>query len=166
MQQCVQRLMACGAALTLVACSIDLSIPDAPQPGSLVGQVSTQGRVSAENLPVSLLDEDGARQMVRTDTEGKFLFEPLPPRLYSVEVKLDGFATLLSVPTRVRSGQRVDVGVLEPVFLQGTDAEGRLKGKVTAMGGGDVNGARVEFRLGANMDLIETTTVAGDGVFE
>lgn len=156
---------AVGLAALLVGC-FDLNVPGVPQAGSVVGSVDTQGKISPANLDVTLLDDSGQRRTVKTGADGAFRFEDAKPQLYALELKAPGFAPLVVPSVRVRAGQPTDVGVLQPVWLQGSAAEARVYGKVTAMGGGEVTGATVEFRLQPGNDLVSTTVVGFDGAFE
>lgn len=134
-------------ALGLFGC-LELEIPQTPQRAKVVGQVDTQGRVPAEGRAVALVAESGSRQTQPTDVDGGFAFGDLAPGLYYLELKVPGFAPLIRPSVRALAGQTVDVGVLEPVWLQGTPQAGTVTGVVTIEGGaGSVAGGQVEFIL-------------------
>lgn len=145
------------------SCSFDTELPEAPQLGRLVGTLDTQGHLPAEGQTVTLSSEAGDRTTATTEANGRFGFGDLRPGLYLVSAALPGFARTSSELLRVRAGQDTDAGVLRPDWLQNSPSEATLSGKVTANGGGDVTGAKIEFVLAGV--AIAQVTVAGDGAF-
>ncbi len=146
----------------LAGCKFDLSVPD-PQRGRVIGSIDTQSRLPLEGQTVTLSSDKGDRRTQLTDANGAFVFSDLPPGLVLVSLALPGFAKLSSELTTVSSGQDSDVGVLAPDWLQNTPSAGSIAGKVSANGGGDVSGAKVEFLLAGS--VIDQLTVGADGLF-
>ncbi|MDP1824652.1 MAG: carboxypeptidase-like regulatory domain-containing protein [Archangium sp.] len=151
-----------AVCLSVLGCKLDLKVPD-PQRGRLLGSIDTQGHLPLAGQTVTLSSELGGRYAQLTDDTGAFLFGDLPPGLHVVSVSLPGFAKFNSELFTVQSGQDTDVGVLAPDWLQNTPSAGSLSGRVSANGGGDISGAKVEFVLAGT--VIDQLTVGSDGLF-
>ncbi len=149
--------------LLLAGCR-NLEIDPPPQRGGLTAVLDLQGHLALEGQAVDALDAAGSRLTQRTDATGRFAFSDLLPGVYTVSLKLPGFAALVVPSVRVTSGAPIDLGTLTPDWLAGTPAEATLLGKVGVMGGsGDVTGAVVEFLLAGQK--IAATSVTSDGNF-
>ncbi len=157
------RLALFVASLSFAGCSFDLSIPEAPSRGRIVGSVDTGKHVPLEGQRVDLAGADGAQLNQTTTATGSFVFTDLPPGIYTVALAIPGFAKFSSGIVRVKGGQDTDLGVLTPDWLQNTPQEATLTGLVTSTSGGDVTGTKVEFMLGTTP--IAQVTVSADGAF-
>lgn len=158
------RLAVAGALLVSTLGCRDLELDPPPQRGSLTALIELGGHLSPADQPVDLIDRTGSRATQRTNAEGRFTFGDLQPGVYTLSVKLPGFAALVEPGVVVTSGAPTDLGTLTPDWLVGTPAEGTLVGKVGVTGGvGDVTGALVEFILSGQK--LAATTVGTDGAF-
>lgn len=138
------RLLCLILAVGVSGCARDLELPTAPAGGLVRGAVDTSPYLAPGDHEVVLESREGAQTRARTDADGGFVFSPVQPGDYALTTQPSGFAALQRAFVRVTSGAAVDVGVLQPVW-RGAAVE--VSGKVTVEGGGDPNGAQVEFLL-------------------
>src|SRR6185295_4580951 len=136
-----------SVCLGFVSCSRDVTLPELPQRGKVLGVVDTQGHVPAGGNTVTLVAEDGSKAVATTAADGSFIFSDVQPGVYYLDIQMPGFAPLVRPSLRVLSGRDLDAGTLAPAWLAGTPSEGVVTGKVVVTGGGDAMGGQVEFIL-------------------
>ena len=164
----MNRRLALGllAATSLAACSFDLSLPEAPQRGGVLGKVDTAGHVPLKGNQVVLVAEDGTRTTQDTNEQGEFTFGDLTPGLFYLECKIPGFAPFVRPNIKVLAGQQYDLGTLAPLWLQNTPNAALVTGKVTIEGGaGSTQGAQVEFVLQGVNQTVALAAVTATGQF-
>lgn len=161
----LNRVHAVFGALLLSSCVLDLELPEAPQQGSLVGIVDTSP-IDGAGHAVVLVDTNGQKLTVNTEANGAFRFPEVLPGLYALDVRIDGFAPLVVPNVRVKSGEAVDVGVLEPLFLQDERASGFIRGRVTNGAGGAVAGTSLQFFLPSSTSPLTAAVADADGNFD
>ncbi|PZR18474.1 MAG: hypothetical protein DI536_00915 [Archangium gephyra] len=152
-------------ALWLSSCVLDLELPEAPRQGSLVGIVDTSP-IDGAGHAVVLVDTNGQKLTVNPEANGAFRFPEVLPGLYALDVRIDGFAPLVVPNVRVKSGEAVDVGVLEPLFLQDERASGFIRGRVTNGAGGAVAGTSLQFFLPSSTSPLTAAVADADGNFD
>lgn len=161
----LNRVHAVLGALLFSSCVLDLELPEAPRQGALIGIVDTSP-IDGAGHAVVLVDTNGQKLTVNTEANGAFRFPEVLPGLYAIDVRIDGFAPLVVPNVRVKSGEEVDVGVLEPLFLQDERASGFIRGRVTNGAGGAVAGTSIQFFLPSSTSPLTAAVADADGNFD
>lgn len=156
------RLCCVLLSLGLAGCARDLELPTAPTVGLIRGAVDTAPYLLPGDHEVVLESREGAQTRARTDADGGFVFAPVQPGDYLVSTQPSGFALLQRAFVRVRNGEEVDLGVLQPAW-RGAAIE--VSGKVAIQGSGDPNGAQVEFLLLPQRRRVALSAVGLSGDF-
>ncbi|MFZ5441825.1 MAG: carboxypeptidase regulatory-like domain-containing protein [Myxococcota bacterium] len=165
--QPLSRLALSVVALALAAgCNRDLSLPEQPTSGAVIGLVDTTP-ISPSGHTIALVDTEGRRREATSASDGSFRFDDVTPGLYAIDLRIQGFSPLVVPNVRVNSGQTVDVGILAPVFRQtSSGATGMIRGRVTNAAGGAVLGTKVLFYLPSSSDPLVTAVADADGAFD
>ena len=154
-----------SVCLGFVSCSRDVTLPELPQRGKVLGVVDTQGHVPAGGNTVTLVAEDGSKAVATTAADGSFIFSDVQPGVYYLDIQMPGFAPLVRPSLRVLSGRDLDAGTLAPAWLAGTPSEGVVTGKVVVTGGGDAMGGQVEFILQPVGQRVALAAIGLQGLF-
>lgn len=157
--------LALASVCLAVSCSRDVTLPELPQAGKVLGVVDTQGHLPAAGNAVSLVAEDGSKAAATTAADGSFIFSGVQPGVYYLDLELPGFAPLVRPSLRVLSGRDLDAGTLSPAWLAGTPSEGVVTGKVVVTGGGDAMGGQVEFILQPVGQRVALAAIGLQGLF-
>lgn len=160
----IRRL--CFVALAVLgSCTLDTELPRPPPIGLLTGRLVLSDGASAAQRDVSLFTPSGVRLTVETQADGRFGFGELAPGVYTLLVRIPTYEQLVLPGVAIRSAETTDVGDVTLTSLRGTPREGTVNGVVSAMGGGSVFGATVDFLVAPANDKVTSVVVGASGLF-
>lgn len=152
------------AVFALVGCR-DVSLPDQPVPGSLIGTLARPDGGALENLEVLLEPLDGDPTKTASLADGTFSFQALTPGQWVLRVAPTDFVEVAR-PVSVAAGVQRNVGVIVMREVkEQSDTDGRIEGTVRIERDADPTGAEVTFTSKTTGQVIARVSVGASGRF-